>query len=195
MQWKLCRLAHGANEQAYAHHGHQHPLCSGKVKCRQCIGLGKHLDVVQRTGEGNNQTNTQDEPKVAHPVHQKSLHVGKNGSGLVKPKSDQQVRHQTYRFPAKEQLQQVVAHDQHQHGKSEQRNIGEEAVVAFVFLHVANCVEMDHQGHKGHHAHHHGGEAIHQKADLHLQRADRHPGVERFVEAGTVHHHRAQSHG
>jgi hypothetical protein len=129
----------------------------------------QRLGVVQRAGIGGDQADAQDEAEVADAVDQEGLHVGEDGGRLLVPEADQQVGHQAHRLPAEEQLQEVVAHHQHQHGEREQRDVGEEALVAVVLFHVADGVDVHHQRHEGHHAHHHGGQAVDQEADLHLQ--------------------------
>ena len=189
VQRKLRALAHGANEQANAGHAQHHPVGSREIQLGQVVGLGKHFGVVQRAAVSRQQANAQDKAKVADTVHQKGLHVGENRGGLVEPEADQQVGHQPHAFPAKEQLQHVVAHHEHQHRKGEQRDVREEAVIASVFFHVAYGVDVHHQRHKGHNAHHHRGQAIDQEANFHLQRANLHPGVNGLIQMGAVLNH------
>ena len=92
-------------------------------------------------------------------------------------------------------MQHVVAHDQHQHGEGEQRNVGKESVVTLIFFHVTNGVDVHHQGNEGHHTHHHGGQAVDQKAHFHFQATHHHPGVERLVKARAIHDHTFECHG
>ena len=157
--------------------------------------MGKCFCVIQGARVGRNQANAQDKAKVTHSIHQEGFHVGKNGGGFVVPKTDEQVRHQAHSFPAKKQLQHVVAHHKHQHGESEQRDVGKEPVVAFVFIHVANGVDVNHERHKGDDAHHHGGQAIDHETHLHFEVAHSHPGVKSFVEARAIDGHTLQSRG
>ncbi len=112
------------------------------------------------------QANTEDETKVAHTVNQKSLHVGDNRCRPGIPKTDQQVRDETDRLPAEEQLHEIVAHDQHEHGKGKQRDVTEEAVVARIVTHIADRVDVNHQGHKRDHKHHGYRQLIDKEADL-----------------------------
>ena len=192
MQWKLRRLAHGTDEQADADDGDQHPVAAGEHRFRQFRGLGKDFGVVECAGEGEHQANTEDEPEITDPVHQERLHVGEDRSGPVEPETDQQVGHQPYGLPAEEQLQHIVAHHQHQHGKGEQGYIGEKTVVTVVVAHVADGVDVHHQRDEGHHAHHHRGQAVDQKTDLHFQATNLHPGVDGLIEARAVHGHAPQ---
>ncbi len=114
------------------------------------------LRVIQRARISEYQTNAENETKVTHAIHQKGLQIGVNGCGFRVPKANQQIRHQTHRFPAKEKLQEIIAHHQHQHRKGEQRDVAEEALVSRVVLHVANGVDMHGQRHRGDHHHHRG---------------------------------------
>ena len=157
--------------------------------------MGKHFCVVQAAGERSNQADTQNKAEIADAVDQKRLHVGKYGRRLVEPKADQQVGHQADRLPAEEQLQKVVAHHQHQHGKRKQRDVGKEAVVALILFHVTDGVDVHHERDKGDHAHHHGRQAIHQKTNLHLERANGHPLVDRLVKTRALGGHTVQGHG
>ena len=157
--------------------------------------MGKDFGVVQAAGECGNQSDTQNEAEVTDAVDQKGLHIGEDRSGLVEPKTNQQIRHQTYRLPPEEQLQEIVAHHQHQHGKREQGDVGEEAVVALILMHVTDGVDVHHERDKGDYAHHHGGQAIHQKTNLHLERANSHPLVNRLVKTCALGDRAVQCHG
>jgi hypothetical protein len=106
------------------------------------------------------------EAEVAHAVDQERLHVGEDRAGPLEPEADQQVRHQAHRFPAEEQLQEVVAHHQHQHAEGEQRDVAEEALVARVLGHVADGVDVHQQRDEGHHDHHHRGQLVDHEADV-----------------------------
>ena len=194
MQRELCRLAHRANEQANTNHRQQRPRGTRQSQWRQRLGLGEHFCVVQAAGEGGNEPDTQNKTEIAHAVHQKGLHVGEDGGRLVEPETNQQVGHQPDRLPAEKQLQEIVAHHQHQHRKGKQRDVGKEAVVALILFHVTDGVDVHHERYKGHHAHHHGRQAIHQKTDLHLQAAHGHPRVDRLVETRTFGDHAVQGH-
>ena len=195
VQRELRRLAHGTDEQADGRHGHDLPAGTRHGLVGQRVDLAKEFGVVQRAGIGQQQADTQDEAEVTHAVDQERLHVGEDRRRTLVPEADQQVGHQAHCFPAKEQLHEVVAHHQHQHGEGEQRDVGEEAVVARITLHVANGVDVHHQGHRGHHHHHHGGQAVDHEADFHLQAADGQPVVQRLVVAGAVQHLHQHHHG
>jgi hypothetical protein len=85
------------------------------------------------------------------------LEVGVDGRLARRPETDQQIGDQPHRFPAEEQLHEVVGHHQHQHREGEQRDVAEEALIAvgtgtavirpvvFVIGHITDGVDMDHQ--------------------------------------------------
>ena len=184
MQGELSRFAHGADEQTDAGHSqqrHRHARDQLNGLAGQTARLGKDIAVAKATGIGQQQTNAQNEAKVAHAVDQEGFEVGIDGGWLFKPEANEQVGDQAHRLPAKEELQKVVAHDQHEHAEGKERDVREEPGVAWVFFHVANGVDVDHQRDKGHHHHHGGRQAVDQKADFHADAADRGPGVDRAI--------------
>ena len=145
MQGHLRRFTHGTNEKTDTRHCQQLPVGTREYRGRQFTGFGEHLAIVHAAGIGEQQPNAQNETEVTHTVDEKGLHVRENGCGLCIPEANQQVRHQTHRFPTEEQLKHVVGHDQHQHREREQRYIGKETLIAGVIGHVANGVDVDHQ--------------------------------------------------
>ncbi len=182
MQRNLSRFTHGTHKQGQSSNGQQLPVSTGECHGAQFLNLGEHVAVVHGASVGVEQANTQSKTEVTHTVDQEGLHVGKNGSLALVPETDQQVRHQTHRFPTEEQLQHVVGHDQHQHREGKQRDVGEKALVARIIFHVANGVDMHHQRHGRHHHHHQGSQLVDQKADIPLNAANGDPGVDRTVE-------------
>ena len=135
--------------------GHQfNDHVSEFMRARECHGI------IERAKCGKHQTDAQQETKIADAIDQKRFEVCVNGGGSRVPKANQQIRNQANRFPTEEQLQKIVRHHQHQHRKREQGNIGEEPRVAFIFSHIANGVNVHHEGNEGDHQHHHGGERI-----------------------------------
>ena len=148
MQRHLSRFTHGADKQADTGHGHQRPFSSAP----QVDGLigqlrrsFKYFRVVQRTEIGQHQANAQNEAEITDAVDQEGLQVGEDGRFAVHVETDQQVRHQTHRFPTEEQLHEVVAHDEHQHREGEQADVREETAETVIFGHVADGVDMDQQ--------------------------------------------------
>ena len=79
-------------------------------------------------------------PKSPTRLTRKAFMLAKSRSDAYQ-KPISRYGNEAHRFPAEEQLHEVVAHDEHQHREGEQRDVAEEAVVARIFLHVADRVE------------------------------------------------------
>ena len=141
MQRNLRGLAHRADEQADADRGDEGPPGHRHLLRGELTGLGKDFGVIQRTRIRSNKADTEQEPKVAHTIDQERLEVRVNRCRPLVPEADQQVGHQAHRFPAEEQLQEVVRHHQHQHREGEQRDVAEEALIAWIFRHITNRVD------------------------------------------------------
>ena len=84
-----------------------------------------------------------DEAEIADAVDDERLDRRGIGRRLVVPEADQQIGGEADAFPAEEHLDEVVGGHQHQHREGEQRQIGEEARLARVLLHIAPAVEVD----------------------------------------------------
>ncbi len=102
------------------------------------------------------------------------------------PEADQQIGDAADRFPAEEQLHEVVRHHEHQHREREQRDVAEEALVARVIGHVADGVDVHAQRHERDHGHHERGQPVDQEAHLDMHAVAHEPGVDRAVECGHV---------
>ena len=183
--------SHRADEQQDAGDRHQRPVHAGQDLDAGGGHLGRaleHLLVVEGAEEREHQADAEQEPEVADPVHQEGFQVRIGGCRALVPEADEQVGHQPDRFPAEEQLQEVVAHHQHEHREGEQRDVREEPLVARVVAHVADGVDVHHQRHRGHHQHHGGRQAVDQEAHLEAQVAGGEPGVDRTVERVALEH-------
>ena len=152
------------------------------------VRIGEHGCVIQRAEHHQHQADAEQEAEVAHAVDQERLQVGVDRRGARVPETDQQIGHQTHRFPTEEQLHEVVGHHQHQHGEGEQRDVAEETLITGIFFHVADGVDVHHERDESHHQHHHHGQAVDQEADLEAGLAGRHPFVDRAVEQVPRHH-------
>ena len=117
MQWKLRAFTHGPNEQANTNNGDQHPVGTWETQFRQFTGFTEGFCVVERPCVSSDQANAQNKTKIAHAINKERFHVCKNSRWLVEPKTNQQIGNQAHCLPAKKQLQHVIAHDKHQHGK------------------------------------------------------------------------------
>ena len=100
-----------------------------------------------------------------------------NGCWSLVPEPDQQVGREADRLPAKVQLQEIVRHNQHQHGERKQGDITEEALITRVVAHVTDGVDVDQQRHEADDRHHERRQAVDQEADMHFNAVTDHPGV------------------
>ena len=96
----------------------------------------------------DNRVNAEQEAEIAHPIHEERLEVGVDRRRTLVVIADQQVRDEAHRFPAEEELQEVVRHHQHQHREGEERDVREEPLVApgrrLIVGHVADGINVHH---------------------------------------------------
>ena len=191
VQRELRRFTHRTDKQEQTGYGNQRPfhtgeqLDSGRLNIRQ---ISEYILIAQAAAEiGKHQADTEQKSEVTDTVDQKGFQVGKNRARTFEIETDQEIRHQAHSLPAEEELDEVVAHNQHQHAESKQRNIAEEALVAdFFIVHIADGVDMHHQRHAGDHDHHHRRHRIDQEADGEIQAAHCQPGIDVLVKLGTA---------
>ena len=125
------------------------------ASCRRARRLREHRRVIERCrSSASTQAMPSRKPKSPTRLTRNAFRFAKIARRPRVPEADQQVRDEAHRFPAEEQLQEVVAHHQHQHREREQRDVAEEALVARVVGHVADGVDVHHQRHERHDHHH-----------------------------------------
>ena len=191
VQRELRRFTHRAHKQQQAGYGNQRPFHTGEKLDGGILyvgQIGEYVLIAQAAAEiGKHQADTEQKAEVADAVDQKGFQVGKNRARTFEIETDQKIRHQTHRFPTEEELDEVVAHNQHQHAECKQRNIAEEALVAdFFIVHIADGVDMHHQRHARYHDHHHRRHRIDQEADGEIQAAHCQPGIDILVKLGAA---------
>ena len=159
---ELRRLAHRADEQQQAQQGHGVDAHAGKADGRSGHARRGGEDRRDRDGAEHQERaeNAEGEAEVADAVDDERLERRRIGGRLVVPEADQQVGSEADAFPAEEHLHQAVGGHQHQHREAEQRQIGEEARLARVLLHIAPAVEVDEAGDGRDDDQHHRGQAI-----------------------------------
>ena len=81
-------------------------------------------------------------------------------------KSDEQVAARAHAFPADEEQQEIIREHQHQHGKHEEIQVAEEAVVAAFVRHVAGGVNVNQEADAGDDEDHNGGERVELEAPV-----------------------------
>ena len=163
---ELRRLAHRADEQQQAQQGHRVDAHSGKADGRSRHarrGCEDRRD-RHRAEHQEGAENAEREAEIADAVDDERLERRRIGARLVVPEADQQIGGEADAFPAEEHLHQAVGGHQHQHREAEQRQIGEEARLARVLLHIAPAVEVDEAGDGGDDDQHHRGQASRRSA-------------------------------
>ena len=118
-------------------------------------------------------------PEIADAVDDERLDRRGAGARPVVPVADQQIAREADALPAEEQLQQIVAGHQHQHGEAEQAEIAEKPPASRVMAHVADAVDVDQRRHAGDHRHHDGGELVVAQRPVDVEAAGVEPGAER----------------
>ena len=148
---ELRRLAHRADEQQQAEHGHGVEAVTQEADGRTGHRRGHFQNFRDRDGIEHQigAENAHHEAKVADAVDDERLDRGRVGRRLAEPETDQQVGGQTHAFPTEEHLQQIVRGHEHQHREGEEREIGEEARLIRLFVHIAPAIEVDEAGHAG----------------------------------------------
>jgi hypothetical protein len=95
----------------------------------------------------------------------------------MKPRSPTRL---THAFPAEEHLEQVVRRHQHQHREGEEREIGEEARLIRLFLHIAPAIKVDEAGDAGDHHQHDRRHRVNAQRPLGVEAAAFDPGEQRL---------------
>jgi hypothetical protein len=99
----------------------------------------------------------------------------------VRPEPDQQVRGETYAFPADVEAKVVVGEHQQQHCGQEQVQVREKSSPLGILGHVADGIDMDQGADAGDQQHEAHGQLVQLHAEVHLQTGDRHPREQRLV--------------
>ncbi len=124
-------------------------------------GPVERADVVEQQRHGH------DQAEVADAVGDEGLLAGRGVLLVAEPEADQQVAAQAHALPADEEHRQAVAQDEHQHREDEQVQVGEEAVVALVLLHVLGRVQVDQEADAGDDQAHHAVQGVKGEVDGH----------------------------
>ena len=118
-------------------------------------------------------------PKSPTRFTTKALVAAAQAARAFVPMADQQVGTQPDGFPEHEELQQVVGHDQHQHGKREQGDVAEETGIARLAVHVADRIDVHQRADTGDQHEHDGGQPVDMKTDVNVEMPGCQPGEQR----------------
>jgi hypothetical protein len=183
----LRRLAGRADEQEERRpEGHRRPqprqLHEGAAAARRRRRCRREVAEVERPGGVVQQEHPDQEPEVADPVGDEGLlaRVGVGVRGV--PKTNQQVAAEPHPLPADEHDGEAVAQHQHQHRAAEQVQVGEEARVVGVVLHVARRIDVNQKPDEGDDQTEQTGERVHAERQIDLEAAGRHPGPDHVVQ-------------
>src|SRR5690606_18526786 len=102
----------------------------------------EHRLIVERAREIGDAGDAKYEAEVSDAVDEEGLQIRENRGWTRVPEADEQIRDEADRFPAEEQLHEVVRHHEHQHREREQRNIGEESLITRIVVHVADRIDV-----------------------------------------------------
>ncbi len=185
----LRRLAGGADEEEQRRpegdrrgkdgpgeqRGHETAAAAGRAR--------RDLLEVERPRVLEQQEHPDQEPEVADPVDDERLLAGVRVGGLLVPKTDQQVAAEADALPADEHHREAVPEDQHQHRAAEEVQVGEEARVVGVMLHVPRRVDVNQEPDEGDDQAEQPREAVHPERQIDLERAGGDPGADRVVQA------------
>jgi hypothetical protein len=191
LQRELAGLAARAQEQQHADRD-EHARA-------ELPGPLEDLRVLDGAQVGPQQEDRQGQADVADPVHQERLLGGRGRGRAVLVEADQQVGRQADALPAQVEHHEVVADDQHQHGRDEQVQLGEEpparpvvaglgvvvVVAARVRGHVADRVDVDQRADPGDQQDEHQRQRVDPQPEVDGQPVDGHP-VEQVHLAGAL---------
>jgi len=169
----------GYTEEHKERDGNQHTRSSR-------TGIGKDHIKIQRAKRPEHQEEGNQQAKITHAVDDECLlcrpGIPQPALAFFKPKTNQEIRTQTHAFPADKQHQEVVGTHQDHHCHDEEVEIHKEpaetpgvAVVADIFVHVADGVNVDESPHPADYQHHCDGKGIHPERPVQVERADGDP--------------------
>ena len=118
----------------------------------------------------------QQEGEIPNTVDDKSFGAGIARRLLFEIIANEKIGTAPDTFPTNEHEQEVIAHNEQEHGGSEQVEIGEEPVVAELFLHVTNSIDMDDRTDTGNDKHHNQSERVNLKTEVHDKITGPEPG-------------------
>jgi len=124
----------------------------------------------------------------------KAFFAGIRGGLPIVPVANEQIRAQPYAFPADEHEQIVVRQDQDEHGGHEQVQVGKEAVIAGVPVHIAGRVDVHEEADTTDDKQHDGTQCINLKRHIGREGTGKNPGIEFGFDRLTRVHHEAENH-
>ena len=177
METQLSGFAHRSDEQQDAQQAHRiHPQAEETdARTRLIRRSGQNFRDRNRPEHQKHTENPEHEAQIANPVDDKGLDRRSACAGLAEPETDQKIGCQADAFPTEEHLHKIIRRNQHQHGKGEQREIGEEPRLIRVFVHITPAVEMHERRDAGDHDQHDCGQCVNAQRPVEIETARAHP--------------------
>ena len=124
----------------------------------------------------------QEKAEIADPVNNKSLVAGYSIRVILVPEANQEVRAEPHALPADKEEQEIIGHDQHQHKKDKEVEIGEVAHHPLVMAHVSERIDVNQQADAADDQKHDRAQGVDLEGNLRLKRSRLDPGKERIPE-------------
>ena len=134
---------------------------------------------LHRTEDEEYGHDAQCEAEVTHAVGYEGLDGRVVRRLLRVPETDQQVGREAHAFPAEEELDEIVRHDQRQHREGKQRQVGKEARPVRIFAHIAPGIEVHEAGDARDNGHHHNRKRVDTDRPIGLEGANVDPWQQR----------------
>ena len=120
----------------------------------------------------------QEKAEIADPVNNKSLVAGYSIRVVLVPEANQEVRAEPHALPADKEEQEIIGHDQHQHKKDKEVEIGEVAHHPLVMAHVSERIDVNQQADAADDQKHDRAQGVDLEGNLRLKRSRLDPGKE-----------------
>jgi hypothetical protein len=125
----------------------------------------KYLGKIEGAEVSKDHEHANDEGKISDPIDNKGFLGRVPGAFLVDIIADQQIRAEANPFPPHKHQQIVVGQNKRQHHEHKEVHVSKEAIETFfLFLHIADGVNMDEKAHSCHHEDHDSREWIQLKS-------------------------------
>ena len=79
---------------------------------------------------------------------------------IFKPEANKEVRAKANALPSEEEEEEVISHNEDEHGKAKKIDISKEEMESGVTFHIADRVDVDQKADSGNNIDHNGGERI-----------------------------------
>src|SRR2546423_930578 len=148
-----CRARHRVGEpdiernlRALARTPEKHEQANRRDECSTGAEVdrsGVHTDEIENADVREQDEHRHQEPKIPDAVDDECLLASVGVCLVVEPEADEQIRTESYAFPADEQDRIVRAHYQYEHEEHKQVEVREIPRITGIVAHVADAEDMD----------------------------------------------------